>query len=195
MQNQKVELTPLLETGSGSVFVNENSVSIEVKGINGGLKAWLIGGSDAATIGNLVNGRLEKKIDTTKHRGILITQSGRQMFIANYTNLPLEDVTVPLKSDTPQIGEGFSWEKITSKKFTKSRGVKYILSNTTVYDSFLRHGYYWLGKKGSIYLIAIPCGKNEENPLLFLKLSENVKNGFSYVFVDEEKSKIYAELN
>lgn len=195
MQNQAIELTPLLETGSGSAFVSENSVCIEVKGINGGLKAWLIGGSDAVAIGNLVNGRLEKKVDTTKHRGILITQSGRQMFIANYANLPLEDVTIPTKIGAPQIGEGFLWEKITSKKFAKSRGVKYILSNTPVYDSFLRHGYYWLGKKGNVYLIAIPCGKNEENPLLFLNLSENVKNGFSYVFVDEENNKIYAKLN
>ena len=193
MQNQEIKLTPLLETGSGSAFVSENSVCIEVRGVNGGLKAWLVGGSEAFAIGNLVNGKLEKKIDTTKHRGILITQSGRQMFIANYANLPLEISEGPLKNDAPQIGEGFSWEKITSKKFNKSRAVKYILSNKPVYDSFLRHGYYWLGKKGNVYLIAIPCGKNEENPLLFLKLPENIKNGFSYVFVDEEKNRFYAE--
>lgn len=194
MQNCEIKLTPLLETGSGRAFVSETSVFIEVKGINGALKAWLIGGSDAVSIGNLVGGRLEKEIDTTKHRGILLTQSGRQMFIANYTDLPL-NAYVPLKNAAPRLKEGFVWEKVTSKKFSESRSVKYILSNTPVYASFLRHGYYWLGKKENVYLIAIPCGENEENPLSFLNLSENVKDGFSYVFIDEERRQIYAGLS
>jgi len=188
MQNQILKFTPLLGAGSGTARISKNSVSIETEGINGALKAWLVGGSEAVKIGNLVDGRLNKEIDTTDHRQILITQSGRHVFILNYKN----DNSAPAENVPPS--DGFDWQKVLSRKFvTKNHSVKYILSHTPVYDSFLRHGFYWLGKKGNIYSIAIPCVEGEKDPLSFLKLSGNIKKGFSYVFIDEENEKIYTE--
>jgi len=40
---KRIELIPLAEIGSGNAKITENSIQIEVSGINGGLKAWLIG--------------------------------------------------------------------------------------------------------------------------------------------------------
>ena len=48
------------------------------------MKVWLIGGEEAEKVGNIVNGKLEKKVDTTRHTGILIPQGGRKLFIGQY---------------------------------------------------------------------------------------------------------------
>ena len=78
-----IELIPLAEIGQGRAKIRDNSVEIEINGVSGGLKAWLIGG-EAVPIGNIVDGKLQKSISTKGHIGILITQSGRQMFIGKF---------------------------------------------------------------------------------------------------------------
>ena len=41
---KQLKLIPLAEVGEGTAAVSENSVSIRISGVSGGLKAWLIGG-------------------------------------------------------------------------------------------------------------------------------------------------------
>ena len=55
-------------------------MAIKAYGIAGCLKAWLTSENGSTEIGNLVNGAIQKEIDTSPYSGILITQSGRQMF-------------------------------------------------------------------------------------------------------------------
>ena len=73
MNKRIIELKPLCEIGSATAQISDSSVEIQAKGINGALKAWLVGG-EAVSIGNLVEGKLRKEIDTTNHTGLLITQ-------------------------------------------------------------------------------------------------------------------------
>ena len=118
-----ISFTPLAEMGGGIAEVDDHSIKIKVSGINGVLKAWLIG-DEAKQIGNLVNGRLEKETDTTNHNGILITQSGRQMLIGYYSeNIEKKEE----KEKPPLLIENLSWRKITEKRFGEmTDAVKYI---------------------------------------------------------------------
>ena len=60
---KRIELIPLAEIGHGNARITENSVEINLTGVSGALKAWLIGG-EAVPIGNIVDGKLFKSVDT-----------------------------------------------------------------------------------------------------------------------------------
>ena len=177
-----ISFTPLAEMGGGYAEIDEKTVKIRVSGINGVLKAWLIG-REAKQIGNLVGGKLDKEIDTRNHEGILITQSGRQMLVGYYQKN--EETEKP-----PLVMENLSWRKITEKRFGKmTDAVKYILCNQSVYDCFKMYGHYWIGKGDECEIIALPCKKGE-NPLKFMG-NTYFKNGYAIVCVDEKNERIF----
>ena len=181
--NKNIKFTPLAELGEGFAEVTDNSVSIKVSGINGVLRAWLIGG-EAVSLGNLVGGKLKKEIDTTANQGILITQSGRQMLIAYYQN-------ENLKEKCPVFIEGTSWEKITQNTFPpSSSAIKYILSNRPVYESFKKYGHYYLGTNERFEALALPCAYGE-NPFSFLGEEVRLINGYRVICVDEKNKRIF----
>ena len=177
MQRQIIKLKALAELGEGSAEITDESVSIFTSGINGALKAWLIGG-ESTPIGNLVDGRIHREIDTTAHSGILITQCGRQMLIGRYKNA--SDSIPPFAID------GFEWKKVESRKFdTESEKVKYILSNKTLFEFYKKYGHYYLGKGAEKYAIAFPC-RNGENPFSFTGQHCITKNGYEILIVEEK---------
>ncbi len=183
MNNKIVKFSQLAELGEGSFEITDFSVNISISGINGALKAWLIGG-EAVPIGNIVSGKLYKNIDTTKHSGILITQSGRQILIGYYAD-DISENNFPL--DIKEV----IWQKINSKSFpSTSDAVKYILSNKPVYDCFKKYGFYWVGKCNEYEIIALPCNQNE-NPLVFLGNKSIIHNGYQIVCVDDKNKKIF----
>ena len=128
-----IELTPLCEVGKGSANVSDNFVKIEVHGIIGSMKAWLVGREEAEKIGNLVDGKLYRKVDTTRHNGILITQNGRQIFMGAYA-----ESIVPTKKgeNVPFPEEGIKWRKITEKSYAGlCEELRYILSHKNIYTN------------------------------------------------------------
>lgn len=182
-----IELTPLAEIGKGSAKITDNSIEIETSGISGGLKAWLIGG-EAQTIGNLVDGRLRRILDTKNHSGILITQSGRQMLIGHYKEGVKGQETSPL----PFQSYGFEWKKITQKKFDNlCDELRYLISNKKVYESYKKYGHYYVGEKGNTSALAVACGEGEVNPLVFGNISGIYKNGYVIVCVDRKTKHLY----
>lgn len=195
---KQIELTALAEIGRGCARVTDNSVTIEISGISGGMKAWLIGG-DAVPIGNIVDGRLSRKIDTRNHSGILITQSGRQMLIGRYNEKEenkeeenTEVVSVPEKEQVPFELAGFDWKKITEKSFDGiSRELRFILSNKNVFDNYKKHRHYWVGDCASSGALALRCEETEDDPLEFLGKIKFRKNGYVIVCIDKETNKLY----
>lgn len=192
MNKKIIELKPLYEIGTGMAQIDNSSVNIEVKGINGALKAWLIGG-EATAIGNLVDGKLRKDIDTTKNTGILITQSGRQLLIGNYAEEKKADISTKNDEEPlPFKSYGFNWRKIIGKKFeTDNLLMKYILSNKAVYESFKTHKHYFIGGGENCCALALPCGENEDNPLRFLGQMIKREDGYIIVCIDEKTGKLY----
>ena len=190
MEGKIVNLQPLAEIGSGICRVTDKSVEIEIKGINGALKAWLIGG-EAVPIGNIVDSKLKKEIDTTKNSGILITQSGRQMLIGSYSDKKFPPVPKE-KEKLPFESYGIEWKKIDTKKFaTNNILLKYILSNKAVYESFKKYGHYFIGGSEGNLALAIPCGDEESNPLRFLGEMNKFSMGYRIVCIDERTGKLY----
>lgn len=184
LEKTAVNLIPLAEIGGGRAEITDNSVDIEIAGINGSLKAWLTGG-DAVPIGNIVGGRLRREISTANHSGILITQSGRQMLYAEYRSAAGQ--ASPTANMPPFIYGSFKWRKITSKKFAaEDKAVKYILSNRRVYESFKRYGYYWFGENGSDRAIALKCAGAEDNPLSFLPCNAELRNGCRIICIKKD---------
>lgn len=177
MKRQIIKLKALAELGEGSAEITDESVSIFTSGINGALKAWLIGG-ESLPIGNLVDGRIHRKIDTTAHSGILITQCGRQMLIGRYENAA---------EATPSFGiDGFEWKKVESRKFeTENEKVKYILSNKTLFEFYKKYGHYYIGKGAEKYAIAFPCRENEK-PFSFTGRTGIMKDGYEILIVEEK---------
>ena len=194
MNGKIINLQPLAEIGSGICRVTDKSVEIEIKGINGALKAWLIGG-EAVPIGNIVDSKLKKEIDTTKNSGVLITQSGRQMLIGSYNDKRFPPEPEPNKEENgnlPFESYGFEWKKIDSKKFaTNNILLKYILSNKAVYESFKKYGHYFIGDCEGSSAIAIPCREDEKNPLWFLGGMNKYIKGYRIVCIDEKTGKLY----
>ena len=183
-----IELKPLAEIGKGYAKIKPDSVEIEISGIIGALKAWLIGG-EAQSIGNIVDGKLRKNTDTTKNSGVLITQSGRQMMIGMYKEsekvLPSEDVLPPFKID------GIKWKRVTGRTYHDlSEEIRYILSNKNVYDNYRKHRHYWVGDGEECGALALCCSENE-NPLQFISEKILYKNGYAIVCVDKKTKKIY----
>ena len=203
-----IELTALAEIGRGCARITDDGVSIEISGIREGMKAWLIGG-DAVAIGNIVDGRLVKKIDTRKHNGILITQSGRQMLIGRYAEekalekneeaaeenyAEKETQQLPAKEieKVPFEVDGFTWRKFTEKSFDGiSRQLRFILSNRNVYDNYKKHQHYWVVDAESSGALALKCEEAENDPLEFLGQKKIRKNGYVIVCVDKETNKLY----
>lgn len=186
---KRIELIPLAEIGSGFAILTENSVQIEVNGINGGLKAWLIGG-EAVPIGNIVNGKLSKNISTKGHIGILITQSGRQMLIGKFEKERSEEIT-EIKETVPFNVSGFSWRKITEKSFSEvSREIRFIISNKSVYDNFKKYGHYWVGEGETSGALALKCD-GKYDPLDFLGKIKLKENGYVIACIDKKTNKLY----
>ena len=192
-----IELTPLAEIGKGSARVTDTSVEIQINGVCGGMKAWLIGG-EAESIGNLVDGKLQKNIDTKKHNAILITQTGRQMFIGKYAeddenNLPSPDkAEEKMQEVAPFQIDGFNWKKVTEKSYKNlQEEIRYILSNKSVYDNFKRHGHYYVGESDGSSALGLLVNESEGNPLEFLSGEKLYKNGYVIVCVDKKTKKLH----
>lgn len=192
-----IELTPLAEIGRGSARITDASVEILVSGICGGMKAWLIGG-EAQSIGNLVDGKLQKNIDTKNHNGILITQTGRQMFIGKYAEDSGDEFTLPEKKEikiedsAPFKIDGFNWKKVTGKSYRDlGEELRYILSNKSVYDNFRKNGHYYVGESDGSSALGLLVNESEGNPLGFLSGEKLYKNGYVIVCVDKKTKKIH----
>ena len=184
-----IELIPLAEIGQGRAKIRDNSVEIEISGVSGGLKAWLIGG-EAVPIGNIVDGKLQKSISTKGHIGILITQSGRQMFIGKFKKEDAPE-TIEIKETIPFNVEGFNWKKITGKSFSEvSREIRFILSNKTIYENYKKHGHYWVGDCETSGALALKCD-DESDPLEFLGKIKIRENGYVIVCIDKKTNKLY----
>lgn len=182
---KQIELIPLAEIGQGRAKIRDNSVEIEITGVSGGLKAWLIGG-EAVPVGNIVEGKLFKNISTKGHMGILVTQSGRQMFIGKFEKENgVESESVPFNIS------GFNWKKITDKSFSElSREIRFILSNKSVYDNYKKYGHYWVGDCETSGALALKYD-NEKDPFEFLGDIKLKENGYVIVCINKETNKLY----
>lgn len=198
---KQIELMPLAEIGRGCARITDNLVEIEISGISGGMKAWLIGG-EAVPVGNIVNGRLRREIDTRGHNGVLITQSGRQMLIGTYCEeqpvqehekeAEKENSSLPEVEKAPFEIAGFNWQKFTEKSFdTISRELRFIMSNKNVYDNYKKHKHYWVGENEQGGALALKYDEAEPDPLEFLGKIKLSKNGYVIVCVDKETNKLY----
>lgn len=197
-----ITLTPLAEIGKGKARVTDSLVELEINGISGGMKAWLIGG-EAVPIGNIVDGKLRKEIDTTGHSGVLITQSGRQMLIGRYAEEKEE--VLEKKTDTfqktpeeedesllPESIEGIQWIKKTEGNFSPlCRELRFILSNRNTYENYKKHHCYWIGENESTAALALPVEEDGEDPLGFLGGVATRRNGYCIVCVDKETKRLY----
>ena len=189
---KRIELIPLAEIGRGNARVTENRVEIEVSGISGGMKAWLIGG-EAVAIGNIVNGKLEKNIDTKGHIGILVTQSGRQMLIGKFSEE--EEIADEIYEEVPFKMEGFNWRKITEKSFPKTNEkIRFILSNKIIYENYKKYGHYWIGENKNSGALALKY-EEENDPLEFLGKMKTRKNGYVIVCIDNKTNSLYIPDN
>jgi len=186
-----IELIPLAEIGSGMARIRDNSVEIQINGVSGGLKAWLIGG-EAVPVGNIVEGKLFKNINTKGHIGILITQSGRQMFIGKFEKENvIEETITESKEPAPFNENGFNWKKVTGKSFPESAEcVRFILSNRAVYENYKKYGHYWVGDCETGGALALRC-EEDYDPLEFLGKIKTHENGYVVVCVDKKTNKLY----
>lgn len=184
---KRIELLQLADIGKGSAKISPDSVEIEISGINGSLKAWLIGG-EAVPIGNIVDGKLRKQINTTRHNGILITQGGRQMLIGKYGESSLDVKKKNIPFDIP----GFNWKKVESKNYNDlCRELRFIISNKDVYHNYKKYGHYWVGEGDNAAAVALKCSDDEPNPLEFLGRMKLTKNGYAIVCVDKKTKRLY----
>ena len=135
-------------------------------------------------IGNIVDGKLQKSIDTTNHYGILITQSGRQMLIGNYREEKKQTEVLPFEN------MGFHWQKITEKSFSEANAnLRFLLSNKNVYENYKRYRHYFVGDSEEGSAIALRC--EEENPLGFLGETGLLKNGYAVICINKKTGKLY----
>ncbi len=201
---KKTELKPLAEIGRGYAVVDDDGVEIRISGIMGVLKAWLIG-RDNLPLGNITGGKLIREIDTSPYWGVLITQSGRQMFYGawreeeNKDEVSKDEIskgTKEIKAEDMSTGISgaeaektldysplppFSWEKITSRKYPSAdERVRFALSNSSFFAAFKRHGYYLFGRDGERYAIAVPHSPEEASPFPWTK---NVQIAGEYAFI------------
>lgn len=185
-----IELTSLCEMGKGTAKITDTNVKIEVSGIIGGMKVWLIGGEEAEKVGNIVNGRLSRDIDTSRHTGILVTQSGRQLFIGQYGEKNTTKETILPVEEFVEI-DGIKLRKITDKSFGSfCDELKYILSNRKVYQNYKRYGYYCAAENPEWGALALKYEENGENPLGYFGDMCICKDGYVMVCVDKKTKKI-----
>lgn len=191
MIKNRVDLKALNSFGICKAYVDENSVNIKVYGVAGCLKVWLTG-KDTVEIGNIVNGSLIKEVDTTQFDGILVTQSGRQMFYGKFREENEENIPSPTPNTQSakifNFNDGYTWQEIRTKQFpSQSLSIRYILSHKCFYNAFMLHGRYFFGTKGHIQAIAIECDiKNEPHPFLHLSAYAKERDGYMIICVDTE---------
>lgn len=197
MIKNEIDLTPLNSFGIGKAYVDKNQVSVKVYGVSGCLKAWLTG-EKTVELGNLVNGTLTKEIDTSPFDGILLTQSGRQMFYGKFKTSPSKPSPPkeePSTSKEPVLNfnDGFTWREITTREYpSESLSVRYILSHKCFYNAFLLHGCYYYGTKDNITAVAISCDiKKEPHPFLHLSPYATYKDGYMIVATDGKNFLTY----
>ena len=195
MIKNEIELKSLNSFGIAKAYVDEKSISVRVYGVSGCLKAWLTG-SKTVEIGNLVNGSLKKEMDTTAFDGILLTQSGRQMFYGKFNTSPSnkEQPSSSTKSEPIfNFNDGYTWQEITTKAFpSENLSVRYILSHKCFYDAFMLHGRYYYGTNGDKTAIAIECDiKNEPHPFLSLSAYAVLREGYMIVVTDSKNFLTY----
>lgn len=168
----KIELIPKAEIGRGSAIIDENKIEIHISGVMGALKAWLLG-KENVPVGNIVGGRLIREINTVPYFGILITQSGKQMFYGSWR----EDSPASEFAPLPDL----NWEKITERAFPETaERVRLALSNRNFFDNFKKHGYYLFGKDGERFAIAVKHAQGDPSPFPGI---EEVKSAGEYVYV------------
>lgn len=186
---KNIELTSLCEAGKGWAEIGDSYIKIDVSGINGGMKVWLIGGEEAEKVGNIVNGKLFREVDTTRHTGVLVTQSGRQLFICHYGENKEKEEKLPVE-EFVEIN-GIKLKKITDKNYGGfCDELKYLLSNRRVYQNYKRNGYYCVTENPEWGALALKCEGNAENPLEQFGDMCICKNGYVMVCVDKKTKKI-----
>lgn len=202
---KRIELLPKADIGRAYAIVEEGRVEIRVSGVMGALKAWLVGG-ESQPIGNIVGGRLVREVDTTNHSGILITQSGRQMFYGSWQSSTEQSSTEqsstaqssteqPEAVQTPSAGQqppsapepekqydplpDFGWEKITGREFPSTdERVRFALSTRAFFEAFKKHGYYLFGRDGEKFALAVK--RLDKSPFPNIKEAEEAGE---YVYV------------
>ncbi len=175
---KRIELEPLAEIGRAYAVIDDGRVEIHVSGVMGVLKAWLVGGENLP-LGNIVGGRLVREADVSAHNGVLITQSGRQMFYGGWTEdaeapepIPKpepkpEPAPEPEPAPAPEPAEmqkeadyaplpNLGWEKITGLSYpTMDDRVRLALSTRAFFHAFKKHGFYLFGKDGGRFALAV----------------------------------------
>lgn len=194
MIKNEIELKSLNSFGIAKAYVDEKSVSIRVYGISGCLKAWLTG-KKTVELGNLVNGSIKKEMDTSSFDGILLTQSGRQMFYGKFRSAPQSECSCSLDESASifTFNDGYTWQEISSKKFpSENLSVRYILSHKCFYNAFVQHGRYYYGTKGDKIAIAVECDiKNEPHPFINLSAYATCRDGYMIVVTDGKNFLTY----
>lgn len=194
MIKNEIELKSLNSFGIAKAYVDEKSVSIRVYGVSGCLKAWLTG-AKTVELGNLVNGSIQKEIDTTAFDGILLTQSGRQMFYGKLPTASASSASPKEEEKAPifHFNDGYTWQEITRKAFpSENLSVRYILSHKCFYDAFMLHGRYYYGTNGNKTAIAVECDiKNEPHPFLPLSAYSVFRDGYMIVVTDSKNFLTY----
>ena len=185
-----IELESLCEVGKGNAKITDTHIDVEISGIIGGMKVWLIGGEEAEKVGNIVNGRLARDIDTTRHTGVLVTQSGRQLFIGQYgEKKEIKEVRPPVE-EFIEI-DGVRLKKIKDKNYGSfCDELKYLLSNRRVYQNYKKYGFYCAAENQEWGALALKYEENEENPLEYFGDMCICKDGYIMVCVDKRTKKI-----
>jgi hypothetical protein len=197
MIRKELELKSMYSLGVCKAIITDNSVFIKVYGVAGCLKAWLTGSCESLELGNLVNGSMEKEVDTKNYSGILITQSGRQMFYGCFKDDEKENevspppVSVESRDKIFSFNDGYSWRAVTDKRYpSDSLSVRYILSHRSFYNAFLLHGKYFYGENGAMAAVAIECDiKNEPHPFPHLSDFAILRDGYLIVCADTASKK------
>ncbi|MGN1098156.1 MAG: hypothetical protein ACI4SS_04605 [Clostridia bacterium] len=174
---KRIELKSLAEIGRGYAIIDDSKVEVRVSGIMGVLKAWLIG-KENKLLGNIVNGKLIRETDTRDFHGLLITQSGRQMFYGqwrdgdekvNNEENRAEENRVPATENPYSPLPDFHWEKITGRDFpSTNERIRFALSNDAFFAAFKKHGYYLFGKDGERFALAIKHAQDEPQPFPYV---------------------------
>ncbi len=184
-----IELVSLCGIGKGTARITDESVEVEINGIIGSMKVWLVGGEEAEKVGNVVDGKLSRMIDTTRHTGILVTQSGRQIMHGRYSEkVPKE---TEIQRDDDFILSGIKLRKVTNRSYAGfCEELRYILSNKKVYQNYRKHGYYRAGESSELGALALKLEENDENPFEAFGDMCLYKNGYVIVCVDKQTKKL-----